>query len=292
MKKIALLLCLILCFGVLVSCKASENDKKDDETIKDDGNQVEAETYEVNIRKSFYLSEDVFVANVLNYEESERSVNVKVRIQEVFKGNCDIGQIMDLKLEGRQDTQFSEIIKEGESEFDCLFMLGHDSWAEHNLNENEKQRRRSIANHTVRIFKVSDDGLIRLNYGSKMVWLNSYDVRKIPESIEDMVQQVFMYKPLVIYLKQRLGTNSIGVLGKAENVFIGEIQPIDRALFEEIRGFLNPNITGFKIDDKYKLNEFKDNLVKHFNLQEVSSNIWELERDKFISKFNNKNLVP
>ena len=48
----------------------------------------------------------------------------------------------------------------------------------------------------------------------------------------------------------------------------------------------------FKIDDKYKLNEFKDNLVKHFNLQEVSSNIWELERDKFISKFNNKNLVP
>ena len=62
--------------------------------------------------------------------------------------------------------------------------------------------------------------------------------------------------------------------------------------FEEIRGFLNPNITGFKIDDKYKLNEFKDNLVKHFNLQEVSSNIWELERDKFISKFNNKNLVP
>ena len=61
--------------------------------------------------------------------------------------------------------------------------------------------------------------------------------------------------------------------------------------FGDIKGFLNPNITGFKIDDKYKLNEFKDNLVKHFNLQEINYNIWEQERDKFISKFDNKNLV-
>ena len=61
--------------------------------------------------------------------------------------------------------------------------------------------------------------------------------------------------------------------------------------FEEIKGFLNPNITGFKINDKYKLNEFKDNLIKYFNLQELNYNIWEQDRDTFISRLNNINVA-
>lgn len=98
---------------------------------------------------------------------------------------------------------------------------------------------------------------------------------------------------LVLYSKNYM--NSAACLNEAGAIWIKDIPFFPIILpdfsFEEIKGFLNPNITGFKINEKHKLNEFKDNLVKHFNLQEIDSNIWEMQRDKFISKFDNKNLV-
>lgn len=132
------------------------------------------------------------------------------------------------------------------------------------------------------------------------VFCSSYDGYLIPlgennvNYIKSQLDSTYNVLAIVLYSKNYM--NSAACLNEAGAIWIKDIPFYPIILpdfsFEEIRGFLNPNITGFKIDDKYKLNEFKDNLVKHFNLQEVNSNIWELERDKFISKFNNKNLVP
>lgn len=93
---------------------------------------------------------------------------------------------------------------------------------------------------------------------------------------------------MVLYSKNYM--SSVACLNEAGAIWIKNIPFYPIILpdfsFEEIKGFLNSNITGFKIDDKHKLNEFKDNLVKYFNLQEVNSNIWEQERNNFISKMN------
>ena len=85
--------------------------------------------------------------------------------------------------------------------------------------------------------------------------------------------------------------NSPSCLNEAGAIWVNDIQyrPIilPNFSFEEIKGFLNPNITGFKIDDKFKLNEFKEFLVKSFNLPEVNYNIWEQDRDKFLADIAN-----
>ena len=131
------------------------------------------------------------------------------------------------------------------------------------------------------------------------IFCSSYDGYLIPlrenniEYIKTQLDSTDNVLALVLYSKNYM--KSVACLNEAGAIWIKDIPFYPVILpdfsFEEIKGFLNPNITGFKIDDKYKLNEFKDNLVQYFNLQEVNANIWEQERDKFISKFDNKNLV-
>ena len=53
--------------------------------------------------------------------------------------------------------------------------------------------------------------------------------------------------------------------------------------FTDIKGAINPMDMSFKIEDKNMLNEFKDKIVKEFNLKQIDNNIWEEDRDKFIS---------
>lgn len=138
-----------------------------------------------------------------------------------------------------------------------------------------------------------------INGRDGQIFCSSYDGYLIPlgenniNYIKSQLDSTDNVLAIILYSKNYM--NSAACLNEAGAIWIKGIPFYPILLpdfsFGDIKGFLNPNITGFKIDDKYKLNEFKDNLVKHFNLQEINYNIWEQERDKFISKFDNKNLV-
>ena len=131
------------------------------------------------------------------------------------------------------------------------------------------------------------------------IFCSSYDGYLIPlrenntEYIKAQLDSTDNVLSLILYSKNYM--NSAACLNEAGAIWIKDISFYPIILpdfsFEEIKGFLNPNITGFKINDKYKLNEFKDNLIKYFNLQELNYNIWEQDRDTFISRLNNINVA-
>lgn len=52
--------------------------------------------------------------------------------------------------------------------------------------------------------------------------------------------------------------------------------------FNKIKGLYDKESVWFKADDKYRLNNFKDQIIQMFKLPELSFNTWELIRDNFI----------
>lgn len=82
--------------------------------------------------------------------------------------------------------------------------------------------------------------------------------------------------------------NSPACLNEAGAIWIKSIpyQPIilPDFSFDEIKGFLNPNITGFEISNKSRLNDFQEQLLQSFNLPAINYNVWEHERDKFLKE--------
>lgn len=138
-----------------------------------------------------------------------------------------------------------------------------------------------------------------VNGSDGQIFCSSYDGYLIPlrenniEYIKAQLDSTDNVLSMILYSKNYM--NSAACLNEAGAIWIKDISFYPIILpdfsFEEIKGFLNPNITGFKINDKYKLNEFKDNLIKYFNLQELNYNIWEQDRDTFISRLNNINVA-
>ena len=61
---------------------------------------------------------------------------------------------------------------------------------------------------------------------------------------------------------------------------------IKRFEFNQIEGAVDPQKIGFKIEDKYRLNEFKDKLIKELRLPPVAN--WPQIRDEFLSKISHK----
>lgn len=59
----------------------------------------------------------------------------------------------------------------------------------------------------------------------------------------------------------------------------------------KIRGLLDKQPTWFRINDKYRLNTFKEQLERMFSLDPISSNSWEIIRDRFIECVEEKNAV-
>ncbi|SFC41749.1 hypothetical protein [Clostridium uliginosum] len=62
--------------------------------------------------------------------------------------------------------------------------------------------------------------------------------------------------------------------------------------FSEVKGAINPMKISFKITDKYRLYEFKNYIIKLFNLTQIDEIIWKQDRDKFlieVEKIKEKN---
>lgn len=56
--------------------------------------------------------------------------------------------------------------------------------------------------------------------------------------------------------------------------------------FSQIKGAIDPLKIWFKIDEKNRLNDFKDQLSREFNLPEINPSDWERIRDAFIHKIS------
>ncbi len=61
--------------------------------------------------------------------------------------------------------------------------------------------------------------------------------------------------------------------------------------FRQIKGAINPNQIGIKLDSpvdelNHRLNEFKDNITEEFSLKPISSTKWERHRNEFIDNIN------
>lgn len=54
--------------------------------------------------------------------------------------------------------------------------------------------------------------------------------------------------------------------------------------FKEIKGAIDPMEISFKINDKYRIDEFKDKIVKIFKLKELNNTIWQQDRDDFLNE--------
>ena len=248
MKKIALLLCLIICLGVFTSCKAQKD-------INDDpGNCFPLEPSPINAKLTYYLSKNVFIANILECneridEKKDYYMDVKLEILEVFKGGYAEGETVDITFEDGEITRCLEKIYYPSDSYTYMFMLDYDdhisepdvltgeyvySNNDEYLYDTELGAIRAFDvyySETLRVFKIDEYGNIRSNYatGNNVVLdhckgiVSKENVSGIPENIDDMLRQILSYRHLVEYLKTKLNTNALGVIDEAENIFVGEI---------------------------------------------------------------------
>lgn len=60
--------------------------------------------------------------------------------------------------------------------------------------------------------------------------------------------------------------------------------------YTEIEGSVNPRDMTFRLDDEekrnYAINDFKDRIVKHLKMDDVSQNLWERFRNKFLEEID------
>ena len=59
--------------------------------------------------------------------------------------------------------------------------------------------------------------------------------------------------------------------------------------FNQIEGAVDVQKIGFKINDEYRLDEFKDNIIKEFRLPPVKN--WQEIRDRFLNEIESVNKI-
>ena len=114
-----------------------------------------------------------------------------------------------------------------------------------------------------------------------------YDI-PLGEPIYDYLKKQFTEDILVIFVLSDNYYNSVACLNEMGATWITSKAYYTILLpsfeFRNIRGAIDPTKISFKMDEKMKLNSFKDDLVKLFDLEEVQANIWENDRDKFLAQ--------
>lgn len=105
------------------------------------------------------------------------------------------------------------------------------------------------------------------------------------------------------YLKKRLNADTYVIMILSENYYASpacmnemgagwvtskEYSAILVPGFEysNIRGAIDASRIWFKLNDKERLNDFKDNLINNFRLNSIDSNIWERKRDEYLQAIN------
>ena len=128
------------------------------------------------------------------------------------------------------------------------------------------------------------------------VFCSSVDGYGIPqrENIYDFLKREFTEKNTFVvmmmsdnYYNSKPSLNEMGAAWAMSKEYISIL--IKGFEFNQIEGAVDAQKIGFKIDDKYRLDEFKDNIVKEFRLSPVKN--WQEIKDRFLKEIESVNTI-
>lgn len=123
----------------------------------------------------------------------------------------------------------------------------------------------------------------RIFYSSK----HAYGVH-LKENIYDYLKQELSKNTMVIFVLSDSYYDSVACLNEMGAAWVNSNDYYTILLpsfeFSKIEGAIDPLEISFKMNDKQRLTEFKDHIIRNFGLKDLDSRIWEEDRDKFIQE--------
>ncbi len=126
------------------------------------------------------------------------------------------------------------------------------------------------------------------------LFCSSIDGYGIPqrENIFDFLKREFTEKNTFVvmmmsdnYYNSKPSLNEMGAAWAMSKEYVSIL--IKGFDFNKIEGVVDAQKIGLKIEDKYRLNEFKDNIIKEFRLPPV--NDWQVIKDRFLREIESVN---
>ncbi len=126
----------------------------------------------------------------------------------------------------------------------------------------------------------------------KSIFCSSFEGYNIPigEKIYDYIKKQFNKTTLVIFVLSQNYYDSVASLNEMGATWVKSLKHISLLLpnfnFSSIEGAIDPTEISFKLDDMERLNSFKDDVIKWFNLITLDGSIWERDRKKFFENIS------
>ena len=128
------------------------------------------------------------------------------------------------------------------------------------------------------------------------LFCSSIDGYGIPqrENIYDFLKREFTEKNTFVvimmsdnYYNSKPSLNEMGAAWAMSKEYVSIL--IKGFDFKQIEGAVDAQKIGFKIDDKYRLDEFKDNIIKEFRLSPIGN--WQEIKDRFLEEIESANQI-
>jgi hypothetical protein len=108
------------------------------------------------------------------------------------------------------------------------------------------------------------------------------------ENIYDYLKQELNKNILMVFVLSENYYNSVACLNEMGAAWVNTKAHYSILLpnfsFNKVEGAIDPLEISFKMNDKHRLTEFKNNITQYFNLKNIDARIWEEDRDKFINE--------
>ena len=136
--------------------------------------------------------------------------------------------------------------------------------------------------------------LSAIGLNRERVFCSSVDGYGIPqrENIYDFLKREFAEKNTFVvmmmsdnYYNSKPSLNEMGAAWAMSKEYVTIL--IKGFSFNKIEGAVDAQKIGFKIEDEYRLDEFKDNIVKEFRLSPIKN--WQEIKDRFLKEIKSAN---
>jgi hypothetical protein len=163
----------------------------------------------------------------------------------------------------------------------------------HSIPQKEKMLFISHSSLDIEYVKILVDILEVIGFRSRsLLFCSSLSGYRIPtgKHIYDYLKEQFNKELHVIFLLSENYYSSPACLNEMGATWIKSINHtailVPEFNYYQIRGVVDSSKVWFKMDDKERLNEFKDSLIAEFELNEIDNNFWERKRDSYLEKVN------
>ncbi len=133
---------------------------------------------------------------------------------------------------------------------------------------------------------------IGISKSRNSIFCSSFEGYNIPigEKIYDYIKKQFNKNTLVILILSSNYYESVASLNEMGAIWVMSLKHVAILLphfaFSSIEGAIDPREISFIINHKERLNSFKDDLIKGFNLNLIDGSIWERDRNKFLNNID------